>query len=250
MNNNNNNNNNTGKQYDYYASIVMLIIMSIEFILSIVFLGVMAEVKNSLKMKDLNYQYDGICLTFSFSFISFFVFVLYFIIDHNCKAADFGDPFEKLFKGLNHFISLITFIICQLLYFVDCCIIPVYLQGLKMYEDIGDKIIKNAIKKYTALVVVGYIFLGIIIFLDFIVLNLFRKMCCGMKEICDKTEECGIVFVKRFADFISCSCCKEEESESRARKEINDLNGEIKHLFAKYTNLSLQIENNDNQTTH
>ena len=232
-----NNNNNTGRQYDYYASIVMLIIMLIEFILSIVFLGVMREVKNSLVMKIFDYQYDGICLTFSFSFISFFVFALYFIIDHTCRESELDDPFKRIFKDLNHFVSLITFIICQLLYFVDCCIIPVYLQGLKMHVDLDNKKIDNAIKKYTALIVVGYIFLGIIIFLDFIVLNLFRKMCCKMKEICDKTEECGIAFGKRFADFISCSCCKEEENESQARTEINNLNGEIKHLFAQYTNL-------------
>jgi hypothetical protein len=65
----NNNNRNVENTFSYYARIVMLIIMSIEFILSIVFLGVIAEFKSNEKS-----QYQAICATFSLNFISFFFF--------------------------------------------------------------------------------------------------------------------------------------------------------------------------------
>ena len=238
----NNNNRNVENTFSYYARIVMLIIMSIEFILSIVFLGVIAEFKSNEKS-----QYQAICATFSLNFISFFFFVIEFIAYCTCNRETCNyENIRLILYNHNHFISLITFLICQFLYFVNCCIIPIYLSE-EYYE--------KPKKKYTSLVVVAYIFLCIIIFLDIIILNLYRMICCNMINICKKTKECCENFGKWFVDVLCCRICNKEassveittleEEKKKQNEKISDLTGEIKHLLAKNINFYYINENNN-----
>ena len=237
----NNNNRNVENTFSYYARIVMLIILSFEFILSIVFIGVISEFKYYEKS-----QYPAICATFSLNFISFFFFVIEFIAYCTCQKETCNyENIRLILINHNHFISLITFLICQFLYFVNCCIIPIYLRG-----ESSEKQKKN----YTGLVVVAYIFLCIIIFLDFIILNLYRMICCNMTNICNITKECCENFGKWFVDVLCCRICNKETSVEITRleeqkkeyiKNVSDLTGEIKHLLANNINLYFIRENNN-----
>ena len=242
-----NNNRNNENPFSYYVRIVMLIIMLIEFILSIVFQGVMREINSYFHTKYItkfDYQYKCISLTFSFFIISLFVFVIEFIVNRTCGKEtcenECHEICSNLFFDLNHFILLITFLICQLLYLIDCCIIPVFLQGIKNYGTF-----KEQEKKYTALIVVAFIFLGIIIILDLIVLNLYKGICCKMTKICDKTKTCCENFAKFFVDIVCCRCCSElnntvlgqraQELENGMQEKKN-LTCEIRNLLAENTN--------------
>jgi hypothetical protein len=242
-----NNNRNNENPFSYYVRIVMLIILLIEFILSIVFLGVMKEINSyfhSNYIMYFDYQYKCISLTFSFSIISLFVFVIEYIANRTCGREaceeECSGIISFLFFKLNHFISLITFLICQILYLVDCCIIPVYLQGIK-----NALFFQKAEKKYTALTVVAFIFLGIILILDLIILNLYKDICCKMTRICDKTKECFENFAKFFDNIVCCRCCYEpkntvlgemaQEMENHIQEKKN-LTCEIRNLLAENTN--------------
>jgi hypothetical protein len=236
----NNNNRNVENTFSYYARIVMLIILSIEFILSIAFLAVGSKIKEILHSDtiDYDYQYKSICATFSLFFISIFVFLVEFLayctLNRNGCESEY---LRFLCKELNHFISLISFLICQLLYFIDCCLFPVYLQIVQE---------KEAKKKYSDLVVVAYIFLFIFIILDFIILNLYKRICFKMTNICNRTNECCENFGSFFVDILFCRLCCEkktqeminlEEKEEEQIRIISDLTGEIKSLLAENNQL-------------
>ena len=203
----NNNNRNIENTFSYYARIVMLIIMSIEFILSIAFLAVGNEIKkilNSDYIYNFDYQYDCIWATFSLFFISLFVFIVEFFAYCTLNRNGCENEYLRFFcKELNHFISLISFLICQLLYFIDCCLFPVYLQIIEK---------KEAKKKYSGLVAAAYIFLFIFLFLYFIILNLYKRICFKMTNICNRTNECCENFGSFFVDILFCRLCCEKKN--------------------------------------
>ena len=250
---------NQEKKFSYYARIVMLITLSIEFLLSIVFIAVFGDVKNMAYKLDYSSiivskitkrHYDGISATFSLFFIAFFVFLFLFIIKCSCSNNNLGQ-FNYVLKDLNHFILFICFLICQLLYFIDCMIIPVYLQRIKNIQIIDNlkPELKNIRKKYSSLTAVCFIFLFIIIFLDLIILNLYKKICCQMNKICKKTDDCCENFGRCFGDVLNfLSCNKNEEGSITRLKEkrdmkisiITNLTEDIKDLLAQ--NINLQFE--------
>lgn len=253
---------NQKKKFSYYARIVMLITLSIEFLLSIVFLAVIGDVKNMsilLEIYDIDLykiferHYKGISATFSLFFIAFFIFLFLFIIKCSCNNSDFGQ-FDYLLKELNHFILFICFLICQLLYFIDCMIIPVYLQrieNIKIIDSLNPEL-KNIKKKYRSLTAVCFIFLFIIVFLDLIILNLYKKICCQMNEICKKTDDCCENFGRCFGDVLNVlSCNKNEEGSIKRLKDerdmkiqiISNLTEDIKDLLAQNIYLELEKKN-------
>ena len=262
------------KTFSYYARIVMIIILSIEFLLNIVFLGVISEIKDAHKYSDkeenlmnllrekkrnldgynfnleniiFSDHYEAISAIFSLFFISFFFFVVEFIIFCSCMESDCPDYCNILGKELNHLITLITFFICQFLYFIDCLIIPVYFQRVTKIlfkENYNDY--KSLKRKYASLIVVAYVFLFIILFMDFIVLNLYKGICCEMTKICQKTQKCCKNFGWFLGDKLSFDCLKESDEPLQDDKdslEIYNLNGEIKNLLAKNIQIRINKKN-------
>ena len=201
-------------------------------------------------------HYDGINTTFSFFFISFFIFIIQFIAYCcNPKIIKENDVCETLFYNLNHVIMLITFFICQFLYLIDCMIIPCYLQSIKNLQSPNNNektkdLLKNIEKKYIALTVVCLVFLFFILFLDIIILNLFKGICCKMKRICRHTQKCCIYFGVYVLDMLGCILGIEIESEeiTELRKkekeidnQINNVKGDIKNLLVE--NMEININN-------
>ena len=148
---------------------------------------------------------------------------------------------------------LITFFICQFLYLIDCMIIPCYLQSIthlhsKNNPPTFEELIKKIEKKYIPLTVVCFAFLFCILFLDIIVLNLYKGICCRMKNICNHTQNCCENLGKSFLDLFSCVMCKESDriielkrKENEIDNKINNINGNIKNLLAE--NIKITIEN-------
>ena len=267
------------RKFSYYSRIVMMIILSMEFLLNIIFLAVINGIKDKYyeklsssswinafcKIYDcdydkkeidiFNYHYKGISATFSLFFISFFVFLIQFIAYCSCQKANCNEFVDMLFKEFNHVSSLITFFICQFLYFIECLIIPVYYQRIKNLHSEKFPLKKNVFqdtkekyeKKYISLIVVSFLFLFIILFLDFIVINLYKGICCRMEEICKHTENCCENFGRWFADKLSCLCCKEGPYPGPGSgihendRKIIELTGEIRDLMAQ--NIEINTKN-------
>ena len=274
------------RKFSYYSRIVMMIILSMEFLLNIIFLAVISEIKEDIRSKlsnydyyddDYHYYYDyynnhynnnlkkesdnfyyhlkGISASFSIFFISFFVFLIQFIAYCSCQNANCNEYIDKLFKEFNHVSSLVSFFICQFLYFIECLIIPVYYQRIKNLHSEKFPLKKNVFqdtkekyeKKYISLIVVSFLFLFIILFLDFIVINLYKGICCRMEEICKHTENCCENFGRWFADKLSCLCCKEGPYPGPGSgihendRKIIELTGEIRDLMAQ--NIEINTKN-------
>lgn len=242
------------KRFVYYSRIVMIIINSIEFIFNCVFIGVLGDVKDYLgdtfkERQILHGHHAGISASFSLFFISFFAFSLEFIAYCFWQNTLCNEYLDLILKKYNHLITLITFLICQFLYFIECLIIPVFNKRVNYF---GDEPKQKQIKsKYSALSAVGIISLCLVLFLNFIVINLYKKLCFRMEYICDNTRMCCENCVKCFIDKLSCLFGKQEEEEEDINPEIhfdnhNDetiyrLTGEIRNLMSK--NIELQINN-------
>ena len=272
------------RKFSYYSRIVMMIILSMQFLLNIIFLAVIIGIKDKYyeilsnsswinafcKIYDcdydkkeidiFNYHYKGISATFSLFFISFFVFLIQFIAYCSCQNANCNEYIDKLFKEFNHVSTLVAFFICQFLYFIECLIIPVYYQRIKYlhYEEYDslytktkfDEIKHEIEKKYISLIVVAFLFLFIILFLDFIVINLYKGICCRMEAICKNTENCCENFGGWFVDKLSCLCCKDgktitildlEHVKNENDIKIYNLTGEIRNLMAQ--NIEINTKN-------
>lgn len=292
-------------KFAYYSRIVMMIILSIEFILNIIFLAIITDINSQVSILDLaeekvfKFHKDCISATFSLFFISYFVFVLELIAYCGCcMKTNCIENCEIIFRKLNHLIILTTFLICQFLYFTQSMIIPVFLHRAKnlVFEDLGVKLneesgeefdekwgiewdrdwydnlykkyidvkdildkyekfeenidkINSIKKKYSAMTALCIIFLVFIIFLDFIVINLYKSICCQMEIICQNTHNCMENFGRWFIDKISCICCIDskdkniiqlEEVKNQKDIEIFNLNGEIRNLMAQ--NMEINIK--------
>ena len=153
---------------------------------------------------------------------------------------------------------LITFFICQILYFIDCMIIPCYLQGIKNLHSstnssVFEDLLKLIKKKYISLTVVCFVFLFFILFLNIIVLNLYKDICCKMKNICNHTQKCCEYFFMCFLNIFGCIMGMEIDSpkiidlknqEKEIDSKISNVNGDIKNLLAE--NVEININNNNN----
>ena len=247
-------------KFAYYSRIIMMIILSFEFILNIIFLAIITDVNSQVSMLDHFYE-EGVtkfhkeCIsaTFALFFISFFVFMLELVAYCGCcMKTDCAELCNIIFNKLNHLIILATFLICQFIYFTQCMIIPVFFHRVKhlVYEEFYfEEKIKIIINKYSSMTAICYVFLVLIIFLDFIVLNLYKGLCCQMEIICQNTQNCTENFGRWFIDKIFCSCCSDDKDKTiqglEARRnekdvEIYELTGDIRNLMAE--NMELNIK--------
>ena len=272
--------NNNEKKFIYYSRIVMMIIMTIEFILNFIFIIAIIEVKNNKYEEDCanfkaynNYfhyldeelkkennvfvhHHQGISASFSLFFISYLLFLFEFLaptlFESYCHSY-----LELILKDLNHLILLITFFIGQFLYLIDCMIIPVFYQRITKFNYIYysvycdkkeiEKIKEKVNNKYILLTVICFVFLLLILFLDFIVLNLYKGICCRMEQICKITQDCCENFGRSFVNKLGYICCKNqkdggiiklEDLEHENDRQIHKLTGDIRHLLAENIELT------------
>ena len=270
------------RHFTYYSKIVMMIVTGIELILFIVFIVVVHNVKSIMNKIYKHYIYYGSINDFSFIFdeqtqaidacfaffvISFVIFLVEFIVNFSCenKACENG-VLNLLFNQLNHILIILTFIIIQFLYVISCLIIPIYLDRVRTFKDYFDENISNAFKdikapdidsidscisKYAVLLAISFAFLFIFLFLYFIIINLYKEVCCNMRVICDRTNRCLANFGNCFFDniFYFLSCCKMKDTKlntiveqiKKKKSEIAGKTSEIQNLMKE--NIDLRIEN-------
>lgn len=250
-------------KFAYYSRIVMMIILSIEFILNIAFLATFADINSQVQVLYLLeidvFKFHKKCISaiFSLFFISFFVFIIELISYCGCcMTTNCAELCEIIFRKLNHLIMLLAFVICQFLYFIQCMIIPVFYDRMKSieafedYDNIDDiDKMKNIRSKYSAMTAVSFIFLFLIIFLDFIIINLYKGICCQMEIICSNTQICLENFGRWFIDKISWICCIDKKDinsmdlrtvQNPKDTEIYELTGDIRNSLAE--NMKINID--------
>ena len=231
----------------------MTITLSIEFIINISCISVEGQIKNEASdfpyIKDIfSKHYKEISAVFSL-FIIFFAFFIFSFLNYCINCFDFLNEWDFL-------ISIISFILCQLLYFIECLIIPVYLKRTKFLYLTDSIIIEDSInkikKKYTSLTVVCFLFLFIIVLLDLILLNLHKGICCNMEKICNQTKDCCDNFGRCFLEQLTCLFGKKEKTEAIRKLEertnqkdieIYNLTGNIRSLMAENIEIVLKKSN-------
>ena len=120
---------------------------------------------------------------------------------------------------------------------------------------INDKEISGIKKRYIALIVISQIINLFIIFFDFIIINLYKDLCCEMDGICDNTFICLNNLGKCIKDIISRVICQSKNEEDEEIKKIvlesetqqtkmNKLNEEIKHLLSQHINIVIDSQMN------
>ena len=217
-------NENGNKRQDYYSIFFKISSMVIECIFCIAFIVFEKVIKN--KHKIFNAHYTGITTISSFFLIFFILFVIDVIVFCN---------FTKKY----HLFGRIFFWLAQVFYFIDLFMIPSY-YGRMIYMDKEE--ISGIKKRYIALIIISQLFALFIIFFDFIIINLYKDLCCEMDLICDNTFTCLNDFGKCIKDIISriiCQSKNEEDEEIKKivqksedqKKQMNELNEEIKHLL-------------------
>ena len=269
----------------------MFIICSIQFILFVVYIAVIYDVKDTINENPkISYLYcnnilyyfsreidescddfksimreqgQGIAATFSFFIISYVIFFIESIIHFCCNNNNninnnynYGNKlFDNICKDGNHFITLLTFIIAQFMYLIACLIIPIYLDRVRTIRDMFsesygkdmNKILDPCVNKYGALLAVAFTFLIIFIFLYFIIMNLYKDVCCNMTEICTQTESCLKAFFKCYylqIRYIFTGCKRDDGLDNDLKNlegQVNKTVIEIKNLMAE--NLKLRCEN-------
>ena len=212
-------------------------------------------------------QTQAIDACFAFFVISFVIFLVEFIVNFSCENKDCGNGvLNLLFNQLNHILIILTFIIIQFLYVISCLIIPIYLDRVRTFKDYFDKEIDDKFKdkkepdidsidscvsKYAVLLAVSFAFLFIFLFLYFIIINLYKEVCCNMRVICDRSNRCLGNFGDCFFDniFYFFTCCTNKDPEinkliekiTEKKREIAGKTSEIQNLMKE--NIDLRIEN-------
>lgn len=225
-----------------YPVIIITIIMTLIFILSIIIIAVLSSIKtkgNNITILNkyktfFSKSYSAICATFSLEVLLFFAFIILLII-HCYKEKD-----------LEIFMLYILFI-CNFLYLINCIIIPVYYKDYKFIfsslssETTNEKLLLIISSHYYGIICICYIFLFFILIIDFLLMNLYHNLFCN-------TGKCLYSFVNFFLDFFCHTICNksqnenEEEIENSSKiKEINNLTKEIKNLLAE--NLYIKVKN-------
>lgn len=275
------------KDFTYYSRIVMMIVLAIQFILFIIFIVFIHDVKDLMDKVNTHVSYffhyledpydisdifheqtQGIDTCISFFVISFVVFLIEFIVHFGFDNHDYKWFFFNLiFNSLNHLLTLLSFILAQFLYVIACLIIPIYLDRVTSFKDIYELIliplsafpeqdmekIDSCIGKYAGLLVIAFVFLFIFIFLYFIIMNLYKGVCCDMYVICIKSNRCMGSFFGCFYDnvFFFCGACERRtEKINQDNKDIENTKREIeiitKEIQSKMTdNIKLRAENID-----
>ena len=144
------------------------------------------------------------------------------------------------------------------MYLIACLIIPIYLDRVRTIRDMFsesygkdmNKILDPCVNKYGALLAVAFTFLIIFIFLYFIIMNLYKDVCCNMTEICTQTESCLKAFFKCYylqIRYIFTGCKRDDGLDNDLKNlegQVNKTVIEIKNLMAE--NLKLRCENINN----
>ena len=262
------------KDFTYYSRIVMMIIYGIQLILFIVFIVVVYGVESDMgkldekihenirgiySSFDLTFIFDeqkqGIETCISFFIIAFVFFLVEFIFHFGCEKHRYDRPFfEKLCRDWNHLITILTFVIGQFLYIIACLIIPIYLHRVRTIDDFFDgrldkdemDLIDSSIARYAVCLVISFVFLVIFIFLYFIILNLYKGVCCDMIEICRNTNRCIDSFFGCFLDninYVFQGCKKPEEiiEIEKNRIRIAEITCSIQNEMKK--NIELRVKN-------
>lgn len=262
------------KDFTYYSRIVMMIVNSVQLILFIVFVVFahsnydnMAQVQSYLGFYEedsftfiFKEQKDGINTCFSFFIIAFVVFLVEFIMHFAFEDCRYKyDCSKYVFRYWNHLIIILTFVIMQFLYIVCCLIIPIYLHRVrtlrndlkeefedpkkdKKYSDMVD----SCVAKYAGSLVFSFVFLFIFIFLYFIIINLYKGICCDMIEICRSTQNCLKRFFNCFwgnCNFIFHKCEGQPGEIGEKKKTIAKITSQIQNEMKK--NIDLRIKNID-----
>lgn len=276
------------KDFTYYSRIVMMIILAVQFVLFIIFIVFIHDVKDLMDKVNNNvshyfYNYDediydisdifheqtqGIDACISFFIISFVVFLIEFIAHFGCDYKKYDwFFFNKVFNSWNHLLTLLSFIIAQFLYVIACLIIPIYLDRVTSLKDIYNLIlihvsrspdqdketIDSCIAKYAGLLVIAFVFLFIFIFLYFIIMNLYKGVCCDMYVICNKSNRCMGSFFSCFYDnvFYFCNTCEnKDEIIKQYKNDIDEKKQEIAQITYKIQkqmqeNIELRIKDID-----
>jgi len=222
------------KRYDIYLWIIKIISITLEFYLCIAFIIVESVIKE--KEPDLTTHYSGVAAISAFFFIFYILFVVEVLLICLCKKKEYS------------YIGIIFFWLSQIFYFIDLFMIPSHYSRVIYANENEINEVSDIKKRYKMLIVFSQIFNLIIIFLDFIIINLYKDLCCDMDKICDNT----ISFVDNLCicikDIISRVICKSENLEDEKIKkivnkskeqkdEMNNLNEEIKHLLSKHIDL-------------
>lgn len=262
------------KDFTYYSRIVMMIIYGIQLILFIVFIVVVYGVESDMgkldekihenirgiySSFDLTFIFDeqkqGIETCISFFIIAFVFFLVEFIFHFGCEKHRYDRPFfEKLCRDWNHLITILTFVIGQFLYIIACLIIPIYLHRVRTIDDFFDgrldkdemDLIDSSIARYAVCLVISFVFLVIFIFLYFIILNLYKGVCCDMIEICRNTNRCIDSFFGCFLDninYVFQGCKKPPEIIEIEKKRIRiaEITCSIQNEMKK--NIELRVKN-------
>ena len=224
-------------------------------------------------------QKSGIDACFAFFFIAFVVFLVEFIMHFACEDCHYKYEWtEKFFRKWNHLITILTFVIMQFLYVVCCLIIPIYLDRTRtlrddMKDEFGKRTYTNyrtgeeeavdfskelddvdsCVNKYAGCFVFSLLFLLISIFLYFIILNLYKGVCCDMIEICRQTNSCFESFFNCFFDNVNYlfNCCESLDPNinktvrdiEENRKKIAEITCKIQNEMKK--NIELRVKNVD-----
>lgn len=220
-------------------------------------------------------QNQAIDTCFAFFIISFTIFLIESIVAFSCggKCSENNEVFIIIFEKMNHILIILTFTIIQFLYVISCLIIPIYLDRVrtfkKYFEDCAkddrDELnafnqsidgdidsIETCISKYVGLLVVSFTFLFIFLFLYFIIINLYKEVCCNMRNICDRTSRCMENFFRCFYDnsyYVFTLCRKARDKNiNEIQEEINNIKEEIARKTCEIqdmmkNNIDLRIEN-------
>ena len=253
------------KDFTYYSRIVMMVVNAIELILFIVFIVVMYGVKSDMNKfnEDIERFRTGSTFDIDFAFseqkqgmeacaaffiIAFIVFFVEFIFHFGCEKHRYKYEWaEKFFRDWNHLIIILTFSIGQFLYFIACLIIPIYLHRVRTLKDLFEgkleddeiDLIDSSIARYVACLIISYVLLVIFVFLYFIILNLYKGLCCDMIGICRNTNRCMDSFFNCFIDnvnFIFQGC-------KRKSQDINDLIQDIDKEKKNIAEITCNIQN-------
>ena len=239
-----NKNKNEIQRQEFYLRLVKIFCMTLEFFLCIAFIVVVDVIKEKGNNdKIFKSHYAGVATISAFFFIFFILFIAEIIF--SCiSQKNYCPPFR-----------IVCFWISQLFYFIDFIMIPSYYSRINYIEEEEIKYISDIKSRYKRLIVFSLILTLIIIFFDFIVLNLYKDLCCQMDTICNITFKfinnlC--ICIKDIISRVICNSNNEEDEviqeivqESKDQKEkVKDLNEEIRNLLSQYINLRVDSKIN------
>ena len=229
---NNFQNQSVNQRQDVYSRCFKVLNMIIECIFCIAFIVFEKVIKEKDYFFDAHYTAIATITAFFFIFFILFIveIILFCVYKKNCS-----------------FCGIVLFWFSQILYFTAFILIPTY-YGRIIYTNSDIK------GNYITLIIISQIFTLFIIFIDFIIINLYKDLCCEMDGICDNTFEFLNNFGRCIKDIISRVICQSKNEEDEdiqkivkesgdQKKQMNDLKEEIKHLLSQHIDIVIDNSN-------